>query len=225
MILTRYGTPVWVVCSLLLAAATAAAIYWLWPVAIVPVALWAWVLWFFRDPERKPPHARNHFVSAADGHVTDVTPLGPESVLGCEGVQVGVFMSVFDVHVNRAPCDGTVRAITHKDGAYIDVRRQEGWERNEATTIVLDHTAGGRTWTVVFRQIAGFVARRIITDLSEGQAIERGRRVGMIRFGSRCELLVPSELVESVPVKPGQKVRAGETVLVITRPFDEAAHV
>jgi phosphatidylserine decarboxylase len=182
--------------------------------ALPDIALWLWVLWFFRDPERAIPQEAGAFVSPADGTVTDVTPLGPQSLLGCEGVQVGVFMSVFDVHVNRSPCDLRVTKIEHRSGTFLDVRRREAWESNESVTIHGVTKIGGREFPVVFRQIAGLVAKRIVTDLQVGQELLRGQRIGMIRFGSRGELLVPKELAAEVRVEIGRHVQAGATVLV-----------
>jgi phosphatidylserine decarboxylase len=216
--LTTYGTSVWASLSILLAGSTGLAIWLYWPVAPVPALLWIWVLWFFRDPNRALPEGPERYVSPADGVVTDITPVGPDSPLGTEGIQVGVFMSVFDVHVNRAACDGRIDRIEHRDGTFLDVRKPEGWEKNESTTIYLTTEIQGRSYPVVIRQIAGLVARRIVTDLTEGQDVQRGRRIGMIRFGSRCELLVGNALHPVVEVRVGQKVRAGASVLLRVQP-------
>jgi phosphatidylserine decarboxylase len=186
-----------------------------WALAVVPVAaVWGWVLWFFRDPDRTPPAEDGTFISPADGTVADITNIGPDSALGTDGVKIGVFMSIFSVHVNRSPCDGQIRSIEHTDGAFLDVRKPEAAFRNESTTIHMTHTRGGREYTIVVRQVAGFVARRILTDLAVDQCVRRGERIGMIKFGSRLELLVPRELVGEVRVFVGQPAVAGATVLV-----------
>jgi len=190
---------------------------WLWVAAIV-MCLWAWVIWFFRDPERQPPEGEGLIVSPADGRVTDVTRLGPDSVLGCDGVQIGVFMSIFDVHVNRSPCSGTVESIEHKPGLFLDARNPAASQRNEAATIRIRHRRRDRDLPVVVRQIAGFVARRIVTDLTPGEEIGPAHRIGMVKFGSRLEVLMPDELAGEVTVTVGQKVRAGQTVLARTAP-------
>ena len=199
---------------MLLAAATLAALIWFWPAMILPVAVWAWLLWFFRDPVRPSPPQPGLLLSSADGQVSDITPVGPDSPLGCDGLRVGVFMNVFSVHVNRSPCRASVESVVHREGAFLDVRDPLAWERNESATISL---RGGEGWDgarIVVRQIAGLVARRIVTDLSPGQQLCAGQRIGMIKFGSRLELLVPTALVGQVCVKVGQKVRAGQTVLI-----------
>ncbi|MBN1943851.1 MAG: phosphatidylserine decarboxylase [Phycisphaerae bacterium] len=197
-------------------AAVAVSPAW-WAAAGIVTIVWLWVLWFFRDPRRTPPEGSGLFVSPADGRVSDVTPVGAESELGCPGVRIGVFMNVFNVHVNRLPCDGRVADVTHTPGAFLDARRPEARERNESASIRLVHRRGGREYPVVVRQVAGLIARRIVTNLSPEQQVERGRRFGMIKWGSRLELFLPVELEGEIRVRPGRRVRAGETVLFRTQ--------
>lgn len=233
MRLTRYGMKEIICCTLALLALCAAGV-WLscrlglataGPAGIAIIAaggllaavaavVWIWVISFFRDPDRKTPQEAGLFVSPADGMVTDITPLGSESPLGRPGTQVGIFMSIFNVHVNRSPCDGRVEKIEHRNGVFLDVRRDEAWSANESATIHLSYGHGQGELPVVFRQIAGLLARRIVTDLRIDQEISRGQRIGMIKFGSRLELMVPAELVGEVRVAVGQKVFAGLTVLL-----------
>jgi len=220
--LTPYGRRELVLATILLAALAGGGAYlarthWAWlAVTAVAAAVWVWVISFFRDPDRDTPTGEGLFISPADGCVADITPLGPDSPLGRAGVQVGVFMSVFDVHVNRAPCDGVVTAVAHEAGAFLDARDPAASQRNESATITLSHPHGDRYYPIVFRQIAGLVARRIVTDLRPAQNVRRGQRMGMIKFGSRVELLVPEELAGQVRVQVGQRVRAGQTILVAT---------
>ncbi len=180
----------------------------------LPMAVWLFVVWFFRDPDRQTPTGEGLFISPADGNVSDITQIGPASILGRDGVMVGVFMNVFSVHVNRSPFDGRIDRVVHKEGAFMDVRDPAAFERNESASIYMTVTHGGQEWPIVFRQVAGLVARRIITDLTPGQQVLRGQRIGMIKFGSRVELYVPRELAGKVCVNIGQATRAGETVLV-----------
>jgi phosphatidylserine decarboxylase len=182
--------------------------------AALPIALWVYVLAFFRDPDRRIPDGPGLMVSPADGRVADITRVGPDSPLGRDGVKIGVFMSVFNCHVNRSPVDGTIESIEHTVGSFLDVRKAEAIERNEAATIRMTCRRGGVEYPLLVRQIAGLVARRIVTDLVEGQAVRRGRRIGMIKFGSRLELWAPAELVGAVLVREGQVVRAGQSVLL-----------
>jgi phosphatidylserine decarboxylase len=207
---------------------TAAVVVWLcraawygWAIASVPTIVWLWVLWFFRDPDRVTPPEPGLFVSSADGVVSDITPVGAESDLGCPGVRIGVFMSLFNVHVNRAACDGRVVVVRHDPGEFLDVRFPTAWDINESVTIRLDYDAGGVTVPVVIRQVAGLVARRIVCHARPGDSLVRGRRFGMIKFGSRLELHLPDRLGAQIRVSIGQKVQAGVTVLPAIPPARE----
>ncbi|MFB6096345.1 MAG: protein sorting system archaetidylserine decarboxylase [Haloferacaceae archaeon] len=171
------------------------------PAAVALVALAVAVLWFFRDPERTPPPPTG-FVSPADGRVSVIRE---ERVDGDRRVRVGVFMNVTDVHVNRAPADGTVAAVEHRPGAHRPAFSKES-ERNER----VDVDCG----TFEFSQIAGAFARRITPYVEAGDRLERGQRVGHIAFGSRADVLLPPEVdLADVRVETGETVRAGETVV------------
>ena len=221
MILTKYGLRELILMTLVIAAAIAASVYfsmpkWYWSlVTIVPLAaVWLWVLWFFRDPKRYPPHGEGLLISPADGRVSDITPIGSDSQLGEPGIRVGVFMSVFSVHVNRSPAEVTVEHVEHTPGVFLDARNPLASERNESATIFLNYRQGHKVYPIVIRQVSGFLARRIVTDLREGQSLQPGEKIGMIKFGSRMELLVPETLAPKVMVRIGDHVRAGESVLV-----------
>jgi len=219
--LTAYGRRELVISTAIFALAclglgvSAALTHAVWLTALAaPAAVYGWVLWFFRDPERTaPPGSEGGFVSPADGTVSDITPVGPDSPLGCEGTKIGIFMSIFSVHVNRSPCDGRVESIHHQKGAFLDARDPLAGERNEAATIRLRVRRGRREYPVVVRQVAGLVARRILTDLTPGQDLTAGQRIGMIKFGSRLELLLPRELAGAIAVRLGQRVQAGRSLL------------
>jgi len=222
--LTKYGIRELVVMHVLIAAAMGASVYfaspWWWSlIAIVPLtAVWLWLLWFFRDPTRYPPRGDGLLISPCDGRVSDITPIGGDSPLGEPGLRVGVFMNVFSVHVNRSPCDGRVEHVEHVPGAFLDVRNPLAYEKNESASIFLAIRLGGVEYPLVVRQVAGYVARRIVTDLREGQQLVAAERIGMIKFGSRCEVLVPETLRPKVMVRIGDHVRAGESVLVTCEP-------
>lgn len=218
--LTKYGRREWLSTVIFTAALVAVVAVTAWRVhwllllcAVLPLAICVWVLAFFRDPQRDTPAGPGLFISPADGVVADITPVGPESPLGASGVRIGVFMSVFNVHVNRSPCDGRIEDVKHSKGAFLDVRKPEAWERNESATIEMSVEHGGRRHRVLVRQISGLVARRIVTDLAVGQEVQRGQRIGMIKFGSRLELWLGDELGAAPAVRVGQKVSAGLTVL------------
>jgi len=215
--LTRYGLRE-VLISTVLAAAGGVLLTWLfWPLVVLPAAIWLWVLWFFRDPRRHVPLGDGLLLSPADGRVTDITPIGPDSELGVEGVRIGIFMSLFDAHVNCSPAEATVEGLTHRDGTFFDARDPRAAERNESATIRLAYRYGERDVPLVVRQIAGLVARRIVTDLAPGRALRAGERIGMVKFGSRVELMVPRELIGDVRVDLGDRVRGGLSVLVKVR--------
>jgi phosphatidylserine decarboxylase len=213
-----------VIAATVLALAAAAAGWVFRPLAAVPLAALACVLAFFRDPRRAPEEPQA-LLSPADGRVTDVCPLTADDALGTAGVRIGVFMSIADVHVNRSPWAGRVERIDHKDGGYVDARRPAAAEVNEATTIRLICPHAGREHPVIVRQVAGLVARRIVTDLRAGQEVAAGQRIGMIKFGSRVELWVPDELIGELTVRVGDRVRAGRTAMVRLpgRPPEEPA--
>lgn len=232
--LTAYGRREWLLCTLVTAAACVsivllayeAGMWWLL-LLDVPVTVWLAVLWFFRDPDRTTPDDEYLLISPADGHVADITNVGADSPLGCEGVKIGIFMNIFDVHVNRSPAAARVVSCEHMDGAFLDARDPTAATRNESTTIRLACTRGGnnqdKEYPLAIRQVAGLIARRIVTDLAEGQQLRRGQRIGMIKFGSRVELFVPRELVGRVEVRLAQRVLAGTTVLVSPPRLDTSA--
>jgi phosphatidylserine decarboxylase len=210
--LTQYGRRELLLATVVFGALTATGAWLFWPAALLPAAAWALVVMFFRDPPRQAEG--DGFLAPADGKVVDVTPVGADGRLRTEGTRIGIFMSLLDCHVNRSPCAAAVAAIEHHDGGYLDARRPEASQANESATILLTHTRGGRQFQVVVRQIAGLVARRIVTDLRVGQQLAAGQRIGMIKFGSRVEVLLPAGLIGRIGVQVGQTVRAGRTVLV-----------
>lgn len=180
---------------------------WLCTAGWVLVALTLFVAFFFRDPDRTAPSEPGVVVAAGDGRVVAVQPIGPHAWFEQGGTRVSVFLTIFDVHVNRLPIGGTVSAVRYEPGRFRLAFRDKASEDNEHTEILID-TGGPR---VAFRQIAGFVARRIVCRLREGDRVAIGERFGMIKFGSRIDHLLPDG--SEVKVKPGDRVRAGETVI------------
>lgn len=182
-------------------------------VAALPAALLLWTLWFFRDPERRIPDGPNLLVSPADGTVTEVTRLPRTDWFEEPATRIGIFLSVFNVHVNRAPCDGVVKATRYRPGKFLDARHPACGEQNEANDILFDRPQG----PILVRQIAGAIARRIVCAIRENDRVERGQRIGMIKFGSRTELVVPERVLGEVAVKVGDTVKGGESILARTR--------
>ena len=165
------------------------------------------VVAFFRDPERSVPADRNLIVAAADGTVMDIVELDEDQVLKTKTRRVGIFLSVFDVHTNRAPIDGRVVYRQHRSGLFLDARRPDCSEKNESMTWAFENPRV----TVVVRQITGAIARRIVAWANVGDELKKGERFGMIRFGSRTELYLP--LNAELLVKVGDHVLGGSTIV------------
>ena len=180
---------------------------------LLPVLLALFFLWFFRDPERRIPAGPGEIVSPADGVVTEAEWI--ETAAGSR-LRLSIFLNVFDVHVNRAPVAGTVTAVEYREGAFLNAMKPESVIMNEQTLVVID--AGG--YEVSYKQIAGLLARRIVCKVKVGDRLERGQRVGMIKFGSRTDVLMPADAVPKV--RSGMRVRGGSTILaVLPQPVGE----
>jgi len=191
--------------ALALAAGGGIVSYLAGPALGVPLYLLAaFCLWFFRDPEREIP-AGDVAVSPADGKVLAVSPDGTGRT------RIGIFMNVFDVHVNRAPIAGRITEVKYKKGDFLAANRDEAVLQNEQNLIVVE--GGGSR--VAFNQIAGLIARRIVCYKKPGDEVARGERVGLIKFGSRVDVLLGAEW--AVCVKPGERVKAGSSVLARRR--------
>jgi len=162
---------------------------------------------FFRDPDRSAPADPNLIVAAADGSVTDIIELNENEVLKARTRRVGIFLSIFDVHTNRAPIDGRVIYRQHRDGLCLDARHAGCSEKNESMTWAFENSRV----TIVVRQLTGAIARRIVAWAKVGDELKKGERFGMIRFGSRTELYLP--LSATVLVNVGDHVAGGSTVI------------
>jgi phosphatidylserine decarboxylase len=187
--------------------AVAIALAWAtgnWAWSIAPVLLAAFFLWFFRDPEREIPAGAGLIVSPGDGVVTETvaieTPDGRRQ-------RISIFLSVFNVHVNRSPIAGVLSSVRYQKGQYLNAMNPASADQNEQNTV----TVSGQGCEVTFKQIAGLLARRIVFNLHEGETVERGQRVGLIKFGSRVNVLLPAEA--ELRVKVGDRVKGGSSVL------------
>ncbi len=180
-------------------------------IGFVPLVLLVWLVSFFRNPPRRIPDEPRAIVSPADGTVVDVTPLPHYDFIGGPAVRIGIFLSIFNVHINRAPMAGRVVELHYHPGEFLNAMRPESSERNEFMWIGFEQSEppAGR---FAVRQISGMLARRIVCTLKPGQTITRGEKFGMIKLGSRTELILPADAVEIV-VQPGDKVRAGSTIV------------
>jgi phosphatidylserine decarboxylase len=179
----------------------------------VPLLLaWLEVIWFFRDPDRKIPGDAAAMLSPADGTVTDVGEVDEPDFPGGRAFRIGIFLSVFNVHVNRVPRTARVTAIRYYPGSFLDARHAECRVRNEQLWVDLQEAGSGRPLRV--KQIAGKIARRIVCWLRPGEEVRAGDRFGMIKFGSRTELYLPTNAAAEVLVKVGDRVKGGSTVLL-----------
>jgi phosphatidylserine decarboxylase len=218
--LTRHGFREMLIGSLVLVAVGSVLGMTWWPLSLIVIPILIWLFAFFRDPEREVPSEQHAMVSPADGTVSDVEELPHHEWLGGPCVRVGIFLSVFNVHVNRAPCDGVVRRVEYKKGKFVNaMSHAKASDENESNTVLLVDPHDERPVAVV-KQIVGLIARRIIFPLKEGDHVKRGDRIGMIKFGSRTELYIPMRLQPRVRVQVGQKVRgAADVVAVLGEPI------
>jgi len=185
----------------------AAAIGWLTHsliLVLVPVLLAAFFLWFFRDPERTIPAAPGLVVAPADGKVTDVSST---QLNGVPCTRISIFLNVFDVHVNRSPISGVIKSAVYKKGQFGNAMASASADDNEQNIVTME----GDGMAVVFKQIAGLLARRIVFNHKPGEKLVRGQRVGMIKFGSRTDVIFPQPA--EISVKIGDRVKGGASVL------------
>jgi phosphatidylserine decarboxylase len=184
----------------------AALLWWLATPAwsVVPVLLAVFFLWFFRDPERAIPAEAGLIVAPADGKITEISA---SELNGLPSTRISIFLSVFDVHVNRSPIAGVIQDVTYRRGKFSNALGAASAEENEQNVV----TMHGEGVTLVFKQIAGLLARRIVFNHKPGDTLARGQRVGMIKFGSRTDVIfaLPADLA----VKTGDRVKGGSSIL------------
>jgi phosphatidylserine decarboxylase len=181
-----------------------------WPYAVPLLLLAAFFLWFFRDPERQIPTIPGALVSPGDGKVTDVSVVTSDGTSpGARRNRISIFLSVFDVHVNRSPIAGVIREVRYQRGKFLNAMGAHSAEENEQNIVTVE--GDGRT--VVFKQIAGLIARRIVFRLKVGDHVACGERVGLIKFGSRVDVLFDCDA--AIQVKPGDRVKGGATILAL----------
>lgn len=246
MLLTPYGLREWLTITVVAAAAAGLAVWFsLWWALAVVVVVWLALLSFFRDPPRRVPTdlPKRAMLSPADGVISKIERVETHEACAGPAVVIRIFLSVLNVHVNRAPFDCEVVSVTHRPGKYLDARSEESARVNESTMIVARIATGvtggvtggatggeagekagrkasgdARTETIGVKQISGAIARRIVCPLRPGEALRRGQRFGMIKFGSTTELILPRPEQVEVLVKVGQRVTGGRTLLAVLPP-------
>ncbi|MDH4238188.1 MAG: phosphatidylserine decarboxylase [Phycisphaerae bacterium] len=222
--LTKYGWPQVVVFPVIvLAVMIVFALAWsawgglpLWAILLAEALLASvliWVLAFFRDPYRNPPSDKNLLLAPADGRITDIEIVEEGNFIGQKAMRIGIFLSIFSTHINRAPCNVKVEKITYRKGTYKNAASPRSGRVNESNNLDLVMTDGAHQRLIV-RQISGAIARRIVCEVREGQVLTGGEKFGMIKFGSRTELYVPVRENAKCLVRIGDKVKAGLTPLV-----------
>jgi phosphatidylserine decarboxylase len=184
----------------------------LWLLAFVMTVLALWVAYFFRDPERSGPRGERVVIAPADGKVVLISEVDEPNFIGGKAKRVSIFMNVFNVHVNRYPVDGTVRYLKYNPGKFLNAVAEKASMENEQMSVGLE-TPNGR---ILVRQIAGLIARRIVTYSKEGEQVKQAQRMGLIRFGSRVDVFLPLDAV--VKVKVGDLTIAGSTVIAELAP-------
>jgi phosphatidylserine decarboxylase len=196
--------------ALLVVAVVLALLTHTWVWSLIPLVLAAFFLWFFRDPERAIPEGEGLVVSPADGKVTSIEPVLTDKG---ELTRISIFLNVFNVHVNRSPVAGVIQSVRYKKGRFVNAMAREASEKNEQNVCTVDTDDGYR---IVFKQIAGLLARRIVFHHKTGDRLERGQRVGLIKFGSRTDVMVSARA--HIQVNVGDTVKGGSTVLAFLPP-------
>ena len=215
---TRFGMPQVIVYPLVTLVLMALLFYilknsiWLFPVEIVLFLVFLFMLSFFRNPLRDISFDEKVLLSPADGTITDISP-SDDSVLGVKALRIGIFLSVFNVHINRAPCSVSIQKISYKNGGFKNALSPESGKVNESNDILMVRLSEPKE-TLFVRQISGAIARRIVCEAKEADEYRQGEAFGMIKFGSRTELYLPAGDHFEVVVKTGDPVRAGLTALV-----------
>jgi phosphatidylserine decarboxylase len=201
---------------ILAAVALTAAVVWrswpLWLVAFILMILALWVAYFFRDPERSGDRGGGLVIAPADGKVVMITEVDEPAFLHGKALRISIFMNVFNVHVNRYPVSGTVRFVHYNPGKFLNAATDKSSLENEQMSVGIEQSSpGSGTLRVLVRQIAGLVARRIVTYSREGDVVEQGERMGIIRFGSRVDVFLPTSSTPAVQV--GDITLAGSSVI------------
>ncbi len=222
--ITRHGTRelLFLGTPLLLATVALAALFL--PLAVLPALLLVFLIAFFRDPGRRIAGGPLDIVSPADGVVADIATVDDPEYVGEPSVRIGIFLSVFNCHVNRSPVAGRVEHLRYQPGRFLDARSPRASAENESQSVgILAAAAPGvAPFRVLVRQISGAIARRIVCPLAAGAVLERGQRFGMIKFGSRTELFLPRRTAAELRVAKGARVKGGLTILASLAPSPAA---
>lgn len=225
MKLTKYGMKEWlgsgIIALILLALTIIAGIKLNQPsifiFSVLIAVIWFCIAAFFRDPARKIPEENDILLSPADGVVKDIELISGNDGISCfngkDSIRVGIFLSVLNVHLNRAPCDMTAESVFYKEGFFHDARNPMASKENESMLLCASANVGNKTFPIGIKQISGAIARRIVCPVTNGMNFKKGDIYGMIKFGSRTELYFPAIPDIQLQVKVGDKVCAGTSVI------------
>ncbi len=220
--ITKYGLPQVVVYPAVVLAVMVGVLFLLkrqmptWGVVVIELVLLAvllWILSFFRDPQRQSPDGANILLSPADGVVSDIATVDEQAFVGGKALRIGIFLNIFNVHINRMPCAVRVESVTYRKGRFINAMNADSGRVNESNDIGLTRLEELAD-KLLLRQVSGAIARRIVCEAEVGEEFGSGEKFGMIKFGSRTELYLPIRGEATCRVKVGDKVKAGLTVLV-----------
>ena len=220
--ITKYGLPQVVVYPAVVLAVMVGVLFVLkrqmpiWGVVLIELVLLAvllWILSFFRDPQRQSPDGANILLSPADGVVSDIATVDEQTFVGGKALRIGIFLNIFNVHINRMPCAVRVESVTYRKGRFINAMNADSGRVNESNDIGLTRLEEPAD-KLLLRQVSGAIARRIVCQARVGEEFGSGEKFGMIKFGSRTELYLPIRGEATCRVKVGDKVKAGLTVLV-----------
>jgi len=179
----------------------------------IPLIGVIFTLYFFRDPIRSIPDDDTALLSPADGKVVEISDVPNNDILKCDALKVGIFLSIFNVHINRAPYSGNVESTNYKSGSFRNALSHKSSLDNESNTIVINNRERGVR--IAIKQIAGAIARRIVSTCKINDYLTRGQKFGMIKFGSRTEIYIPKVLSAKLNIKLGDKVKAGESIIAL----------
>ena len=219
MTLTRYGLKQWVGITVILAIPLTFFVWFGWWYGVVAVCtLWLALVSFFRNPRRRIPACleAGTMLSPADGTISAIERVEHHEAIGGEALIIRIFLSVLDVHINRAPCDCTLTEMIYRPGKFLDARTEESARVNESNLLIFDH--GGEPLGV--RQVSGKIARHIVCPLQTGDTLTQGQQFGMIKYGSTTELILPRPDDVSLMVCKGDKVKAGLSKFCLLQPLD-----
>jgi phosphatidylserine decarboxylase len=182
--------------------------------ALFPLIIFLFVLYFFRDPLRKIPDGNNLILSPADGKIIEISEVIEDTFIKEPSIKIVIFLSLFDVHINRTPCAGRVVLLEYRKGQFLVASNPKASKQNERNSIGL---LVSNSFKMLVRQIAGIIAQRIVCDIKLNQEVKKGMRIGMIKFGSRTEIYVSKNRIDKINVKLNDRVKGGESILGVIK--------